>query len=138
MACTRSRVRAPLAPLLKPSAMSTRSPSAPIEFRNRFGYWMERAAAGDEILITRRGRRFAPLGPADPRLATTGTAPAPEPVADREALLPVLLVLRAERRQPRPRLGHSRIPIDPTTCTQASSSSRPNSDPRSARPADLA
>jgi prevent-host-death family protein len=29
---------------------------------------MERAARGDEILITRRGRRYARLGPADPRL----------------------------------------------------------------------
>jgi prevent-host-death family protein len=37
-------------------------------FRNHFGYWMERAAAGDEILITRRGRRFARLCPADPPL----------------------------------------------------------------------
>lgn len=35
-------------------------------FRERFGYWMERAAAGEEILITRRGRRYARLGPADP------------------------------------------------------------------------
>jgi prevent-host-death family protein len=52
------------------------------QFRNRFGYWMERAAAGDEILITRRGRRYARLGPADPQLATTNTAPAPEPAAD--------------------------------------------------------
>jgi hypothetical protein len=39
-------------------------------FRDRFGYWMERAAAGDEILITRRGRRFARLGPPDPQLKT--------------------------------------------------------------------
>ncbi len=39
------------------------------EFRNHFGYWMERAAAGDEILITRRGRRYARLGPPDPQLA---------------------------------------------------------------------
>jgi hypothetical protein len=34
-------------------------------FRTRFGYWMERAARGDEILITRRGHRLARLGPAD-------------------------------------------------------------------------
>jgi prevent-host-death family protein len=37
-------------------------------FRDRFGYWMERAAAGEEVLITRHGRRFARLGPADPSL----------------------------------------------------------------------
>jgi antitoxin (DNA-binding transcriptional repressor) of toxin-antitoxin stability system len=43
---------------------------------------MERAAAGDEILITRRGRRYARLGPANQQLATTDTAPAPEPAAD--------------------------------------------------------
>jgi prevent-host-death family protein len=48
-------------------------------FRNHFGYWMERAAAGDEILITRRGRRYARLGPPDPQLATTDTAPAATP-----------------------------------------------------------
>jgi prevent-host-death family protein len=52
------------------------------EFRNHFGYWMERAAGGDEILITRRGRRYARLGPPDPQLATTDTAPAPEPAGD--------------------------------------------------------
>jgi prevent-host-death family protein len=55
------------------------------EFREKFGYWMERAAAGEEILITRRGRRFARLGPPDPQLATTGSDPAEEPAADREA-----------------------------------------------------
>jgi prevent-host-death family protein len=40
------------------------------EFREKFGYWMERAAAGEEILITRRGRRFARLGPPDPQLTS--------------------------------------------------------------------
>lgn len=52
------------------------------EFRNHFGYWMERAAAGDEILITRHGRRYARLGPPDPQLATTDTAPDSEPAQD--------------------------------------------------------
>ncbi len=51
------------------------------QFRNHFGYWMERAASGDEILITRRGRRCARLGPPDPQLATRGTAPASKPAA---------------------------------------------------------
>jgi prevent-host-death family protein len=55
------------------------------EFRNHFGYWMERAAAGEQILITRRGRRYARLGPPDPQLATTDTAPAGEPAGDPEA-----------------------------------------------------
>jgi prevent-host-death family protein len=40
------------------------------EFREKFGYWMDRAARGDEILITRRGRRYARLGPPDPQLAS--------------------------------------------------------------------
>jgi len=39
---------------------------------------MERAAAGDEILITRRGRHYARLGPPDPRLATRDTAAGPD------------------------------------------------------------
>jgi len=34
------------------------------EFRNHFGYYMERAAAGAEILIRRRGKPYARLGPA--------------------------------------------------------------------------
>lgn len=33
-------------------------------FRNHFGYYMERAAAGMEILIRRRGKPYARLGPA--------------------------------------------------------------------------
>jgi prevent-host-death family protein len=33
------------------------------EFRNHFGYYMERAAAGEKILITRRGKPHARLGP---------------------------------------------------------------------------
>jgi antitoxin (DNA-binding transcriptional repressor) of toxin-antitoxin stability system len=51
-------------------------------FRRYFGYWMERAAAGDEILITRRGRRYARLGPPDPQLAPENTAPDPTEPAD--------------------------------------------------------
>ncbi len=34
------------------------------KFRNHFGYYMERAAAGADILIRRRGRPYARLGPA--------------------------------------------------------------------------
>ncbi len=58
------------------------------EFREKFGYWMERAAAGDSILITRRGRRYARLGPPDPPLASTRTGEAPEPAAAPEAAPP--------------------------------------------------
>jgi antitoxin (DNA-binding transcriptional repressor) of toxin-antitoxin stability system len=52
------------------------------EFRDRFGYWTGRAAAGQQILITRHGRPLARLGPPHPQLATTDTAPAPERAAD--------------------------------------------------------
>jgi prevent-host-death family protein len=34
------------------------------EFRNRFGFYLERAAAGAEISITRHGRHYARLVPA--------------------------------------------------------------------------
>jgi prevent-host-death family protein len=42
------------------------------EFRNHFGYYLERAAAGDEIRISRHGRPYARLVPAEqsePKLA---------------------------------------------------------------------
>jgi prevent-host-death family protein len=32
-------------------------------FRERFGWYLERAAAGDELLITRRGKPYARLLP---------------------------------------------------------------------------
>ncbi len=55
------------------------------EFRDRFGYWTERASRGEEILITRHGRPLVRLSAADPQLATTHIASAPEPAADPEA-----------------------------------------------------
>jgi prevent-host-death family protein len=39
------------------------------EFRNQFGYYLERAAAGEEILIRRHGRPYARLVPVQPQLA---------------------------------------------------------------------
>jgi prevent-host-death family protein len=36
------------------------------DFRNRFGYYLERAATGAEIAISRRGRPYARLVPAAP------------------------------------------------------------------------
>jgi prevent-host-death family protein len=36
------------------------------QFRNHFGYYMERASKGADILIRRRGRPFARLGPVMP------------------------------------------------------------------------
>jgi prevent-host-death family protein len=38
------------------------------EYRNHFGWYMERAAAGEQFLITRRGKPYARLGPAAERL----------------------------------------------------------------------
>jgi antitoxin (DNA-binding transcriptional repressor) of toxin-antitoxin stability system len=48
---------------------STPSQAGPITlgsnpFRNRFGYWMDRLAAGDEVLVTRRGKPRIRLSPA--------------------------------------------------------------------------
>ena len=43
------------------------------EFRNHFGWYMERAAAGDEILITRRGRSHARLLPPHQRTGPRDT-----------------------------------------------------------------
>ena len=34
------------------------------EFRERFGWYQERAAAGETVHVTRRGRPFVVLGPA--------------------------------------------------------------------------
>jgi prevent-host-death family protein len=39
------------------------------EFRNLFGWYAERAAAGEEFLITRRGKPYVRLSPAHPQLA---------------------------------------------------------------------
>lgn len=36
------------------------------QFRNHFGYYMERAAAGTEILVSRRGKPYTRLCPAEP------------------------------------------------------------------------
>ena len=38
------------------------------EFRNHFGYYLERAADGHEVLVSRRGRPYARLIPVAPRL----------------------------------------------------------------------
>ena len=38
------------------------------EFRNHFGYYLERAADGHEILVSRRGRPYACMIPVEPRL----------------------------------------------------------------------
>jgi prevent-host-death family protein len=47
-------------------------------FRNRLGYWMERVAGGDEILVTFRGKPRVRLVP-----ATGRTTASPSPLAER-------------------------------------------------------
>jgi prevent-host-death family protein len=54
---------------------STPSPASPEvfrvgahEFRNHFGYYLEQAAAGHEVLVSRRGRPYVRLSPVEPRL----------------------------------------------------------------------
>jgi prevent-host-death family protein len=39
------------------------------EFRNQFGYYLERAADGHEVLVSRRGKPHVRLSPVEPRLA---------------------------------------------------------------------
>ena len=45
------------------------------EYRNRFGWYMERAAAGESFLITWRGKPYARLAPPHDQL----DLPEPEP-----------------------------------------------------------
>jgi prevent-host-death family protein len=63
-----------------PSSTCTGAPEASVavqtpavigahEFRNRFGWYMERAAAGEELLVTHRGRPRIRIAPAQPPLA---------------------------------------------------------------------
>jgi prevent-host-death family protein len=50
-----------------PQADDTEAPETAVgahEFRNLFGHFMERAAAGERILVTRRGRPMVRLAPA--------------------------------------------------------------------------
>jgi prevent-host-death family protein len=54
-------------------ASSTPSPPETLhvgahQFRNHFGYYLERAADGHEVLVSRRGRPYVRLIPVEPRL----------------------------------------------------------------------
>jgi prevent-host-death family protein len=55
-------------PLSSTSSEDSRTVVGAHEFRNRFGWYMERAAAGEPILITRRGKAHLRLVAATPRL----------------------------------------------------------------------
>jgi prevent-host-death family protein len=52
-----------------PSSTTSPTDLGSHEFRNHFGYYLERAAAGDEILIRRHGRPYARLVAAQAPLA---------------------------------------------------------------------
>ena len=55
------------------------------EFRNLFGLYAQRAAAGEDFLITRRGKPYVRLGPPRPQLsgATANGSAEPLSAADR-------------------------------------------------------
>ncbi len=58
-----------MAEVVGSSPTSSTSPGAPVviganPFRDRFGYWMERVAAGEQIVVTHRGRPRIRLSPA--------------------------------------------------------------------------
>ena len=61
-----------------PSSITDECESSPVqtvgahEFRNHFGYHLDRAAAGEELLVTRRGRPYARLSPAAPERLALG------------------------------------------------------------------
>lgn len=46
------------------------------KFRNHFGYYMERAAAGAEVLVSRRGKPYVRLVPAQPPAVAVQEPPA--------------------------------------------------------------
>ena len=54
----------PLSSITDMCASPTQMSVGAHEFRNRFGYYLERAAAGDEIAVSRHGRSYARLLPA--------------------------------------------------------------------------
>jgi prevent-host-death family protein len=47
------------------------------EFRNHFGWYMQRAAAGEEFLVRRRGKPYVRLTPVEPKLAAPSLRPPP-------------------------------------------------------------
>jgi antitoxin (DNA-binding transcriptional repressor) of toxin-antitoxin stability system len=47
------------------------------DFRDRMGEWMHRVAAGEEILVTYRGRAHVRVSPAEPIAAACARTPPP-------------------------------------------------------------
>ena len=60
-----------------PASSTTEGPTelGAHEYRQKFGWYMERAAAGEDFLITKRGKPYARLIPPHDQL----DLPAPEP-----------------------------------------------------------
>ena len=61
----------PLSSIIDPPAPTGGIEVGAHEFRNRFGYYMEQAAAGTEVRIRRRGKPYARLGPANLKFAAS-------------------------------------------------------------------
>jgi len=62
------------------------------DFRIRFGYWVDRAAGGEELLVTRRGK---------PRIRVTPATPPPQrpaPTRPQLTLLPAPRTPRIDQR----------------------------------------
>ncbi len=64
------------------SPTSSTSPDGPVTvgsnpFRDKLGYWMERVAGGEEVLVTFRGKPRVRLTPATAPLSRSGLAPQP-------------------------------------------------------------
>lgn len=58
------RGSSPLSSTADPSAPTSAESVGAHEFRNRFGFYLERAAGGGEVMISHRGRPYARLVPA--------------------------------------------------------------------------
>ncbi|MQA75771.1 MAG: type II toxin-antitoxin system prevent-host-death family antitoxin [Solirubrobacterales bacterium] len=56
------------------------------EYRNRLGRYMERAAAGESFLITRRGKPYARLSPPQEQLEVSNGSAPPSPPQNAEVV----------------------------------------------------
>jgi prevent-host-death family protein len=63
----RARGSSPLSSTPSPTSPETLHVGAN-QFRNHFGYYLEKAGEGHEVLVSRRGRPYVRLSPVEPRL----------------------------------------------------------------------
>ena len=59
-----------------PTSSTSQTTLGAYEYRQKFGWYMERAAAGESFLITRRGKPYARLSPPHDQLDLPTPAPA--------------------------------------------------------------